>query len=109
MPDGAHVNWAVHPLPRPNGCPVDVAPEDDPCNAPYGLATVTDERFAFRVDGLDPGDVEVVVAFDPLFGDQPVDVVRRYGPLGHRMTGPQVVDSGGGAFRAQMTQTITVG
>lgn len=108
VPDGSNVNWALERADRPTMCPVDVPPEDDPCNAPYGQATVTDERFAFRVDGVDPGDVEVFVAFDPTFGDQPVDVARRYGRLGHRMTGPQVVDYGGGAFRAQTTRTVRV-
>lgn len=108
VPDGSHVNWALMRADEPELCPVDVPPEEDPCNAPYGSALVVDGGFAFRVDGVDPGDVEVFVAFDPTFGDQPVDVARRYGPLGVRMTGPQVVDYGGGAFRAQVTETVTV-
>lgn len=109
VPDAANVNWALsHPRP-PDGCPVDVAPEVDPCNAPYGRAMVRDGRFAFRVDGLDPGEVEVFVAFDPLAGDQPPAIGERYGPRGQRMTGPQVVDYGGGAYRAQTTQMVEVG
>ncbi len=109
VPDGAQVNWALNPLPEPDGCPVDVASEADPCDAPYGSATVVDGRFGFRVDGLDPGDVELFVAFDPLNADQPVAVVERYGWRGRRMTGPQVVDQGGGAYRAQLIQTVTIG
>ena len=108
VPDGAHLNWALRTPTPPDGCPVDVAPEDDPCNAPYGLATVVHGEFGFRVDEVDPGDVEVFVAFDPLFGEQPPAVVERYGALGRRMTGPQVVDHGGGMFRAQVTQSLTV-
>ncbi len=108
VPDGANVNWTLERADRPAMCPVDVAPDDDPCNAPYGRTTVIDQRFAFRVDGLDPGEVEVFVAFDPAFGDHPVDIARRYGRLGRRMTGPQVVDYGGGAYRAQVTQTVQV-
>lgn len=108
VPEGSSVNWALQRADEPDRCPVDVPPEEDPCNAPYGSATVVHGAYAFRVDGVDPGEVEVFVAFDPTFGDQPVDVARRYGPLGRRMTGPQVVDFGGGMFRAQVTETITV-
>jgi hypothetical protein len=109
VPDGAHVNWAVSPDSLPAHCPVDVAPEDDPCNAPYGFTTVTGEAFEFRVEGVVPGGAELFVGFDPLAAPpQPAVVPELYGIRGQRMTGDQVVDDGAGAFRAQVIKRVDV-
>lgn len=108
VPDGAHVNWVLTPASTPTTCPVDVAPEDDPCNVPYGTATVADQRFQFRVDGVAPGEAELFVGFDPLSAPQPESVAARYGARGQRMTGAQVIDYGDGLFRAQLIQTVIV-
>mgnify|MGYP001467097486 CR=1 FL=1 len=96
VPDGAWIVFAARRL----------AP---PLRRIRGAARAAGGRYAGSLDisGWPAGTVAVDAHFQVLLpGDlrQPPDVIARYGANGERMTGPSVVEGGGG-FRAAIAST----
>ncbi|MGH7076129.1 MAG: hypothetical protein ACREFD_18315 [Stellaceae bacterium] len=76
-----------------------------------GYAQVRDDRFAAHLNVANwlPGPIKVDVNFQVLLPTrkQPAIVTTRFGKLGERMTGSDVV-KGGGTFRAAVASTTVV-
>lgn len=79
---------------------------------PYGvqgIMPVSDGRFEVTVLAVPSGRIEAWVAFQTVLGigsQQPAELIERYGLMGEKMSGPQVVDVGGGVRRAETVVTV---
>jgi hypothetical protein len=78
---------------------------------PYGvqgIMPVSDGQFEVTVLAVPSGRIEAWVAFQTVLGtgsQQPAELIERYGLMGEKMTGPQVVDVGG-VRRAESVVTV---
>jgi hypothetical protein len=87
LPDGARIAWEVSP--------------SDPSvpNHSDGLADVSGGRWSASVDVADwqSGNVEVWAAFQTILGTketQMPDIITKFGPMGEKLTGPNVTQAG---------------